>query len=289
MKHISIVIPMYNEAEGLPALRARLTGVMDGLSDYTFEVLLVDDGSRDVSAEAALQMRREDGRFHLLRLSRNFGKEAAVLAGLDYADGDAVVLMDADLQDPPELIGRMLALWEEGYDDVYARRRSREGESGLKKFTSRCYYRMLARLSRTEIQPDTGDFRLFDRRCVLALRRLREQGRCGKSLFSWIGYRKKEILFDRDPRCAGETKWNYARLFELALDAGSERPHSRQGPRRLWRLSRCLRRRRRSGCRCCCFWPRCSSGRSGWCRSISGGRWQTGEGGPAILWTAMTE
>lgn len=218
MKHISIVIPMYNEAEGLPALRARLTGVMDGLSDYTFEVLLVDDGSRDVSAEAALQMRREDGRFHLLRLSRNFGKEAAVLAGLDYADGDAVVLMDADLQDPPELIGRMLALWEEGYDDVYARRRSREGESGLKKFTSRCYYRMLARLSRTEIQPDTGDFRLFDRRCVLALRRLREQGRCGKSLFSWIGYRKKEILFDRDPRCAGETKWNYARLFELALD-----------------------------------------------------------------------
>lgn len=109
MKHISIVIPMYNEAEGLPALRARLTGVMDGLSDYTFEVLLVDDGSRDVSAEAALQMRREDGRFHLLRLSRNFGKEAAVLAGLDYADGDAVVLMDADLQDPPELI--LYCLW----------------------------------------------------------------------------------------------------------------------------------------------------------------------------------
>ena len=218
MKTVSIVIPAYNEVEALPLLYERLTGVIDRIADYRFKVLLVDDGSTDGTRALIERIRGEDRRFSALHLSRNFGKEAAMLAGLDYAEGDAVILMDADLQDPPELIPQLLAAWEQGYDDVYARRRTRAGEGRLKKWSSTCYYRVLERLSSAPVQRDTGDFRLFDRRCVLALRKLREAGRCSKSLFGWIGYRKKEILFDREPRVAGRTKWNYGRLFQLAVD-----------------------------------------------------------------------
>jgi len=141
-----------------------------------------------------------------------------MLAGLDYATGDSVIFMDADLQDPPELIPELIKYWEEGYDDVYARRKSREGETWLKKFTSKMYYKVLQSLTRVPIQKDTGDFRLLDRRCVNALRKLRESQRCSKSMFSWIGYNKKEVLYDRDPRIAGKTKWNYRRLIDLAID-----------------------------------------------------------------------
>ena len=141
-----------------------------------------------------------------------------MIAGLDYAKGDCVIFIDADLQDPPELIPELIKYWEEGYDDVYARRKSRKGETFLKKFTSKMYYKVLQSLTRVEIQKDTGDFRLLDRRCVNALKQLRETQRCSKSMFSWIGYKKKEVLFDREPRVAGKTKWNYKKLIDLAID-----------------------------------------------------------------------
>lgn len=132
--------------------------------------------------------------------------------------GDCVIFMDADLQDPPELIPEMIKYWNEGYDDVYAQRKSRKGETWLKKFTSKMYYRILQNLTRVEIQKDTGDFRLLDRRCVNALKKMRESGRCSKSMFSWIGYNKKAVFYNRDPRVAGNTKWNYKRLIDLAID-----------------------------------------------------------------------
>ena len=141
-----------------------------------------------------------------------------MIAGLDYATGDAVIFMDADLQDPPELIPEMIKYWEEGYDDVYAQRRTRAGETFLKKFTSKMYYKVLQALTSVPIQKDTGDFRLLDRRCVNALRKLRETDRNSKSMFSWIGYKKKAVLYDRDPRVAGKTKWNYKKLVDLAID-----------------------------------------------------------------------
>ena len=217
MKSVCILIPVYNEAPVLPMLKRRLLEVCDPLP-YTFRFLMVNDGSSDQSLALLKAMRQEDSRFCCLNLSRNFGKESALLAGMDYVWEDALILMDADLQDPPELIPQLLAAWEEGYDDVYARRTSRQGESLLKKVTAYGYYRVLQLLADLPIQRDTGDFRLLDRRCVQALRSLRESGRCTKSLFAWIGYRKKEIPFQRQPRAAGKTKWNYPRLFSLAVD-----------------------------------------------------------------------
>ena len=218
MKKISIIIPAYNEEESLPYLYERLIKLMNETKNYEFEVLFVNDGSKDKTLEMIKEMRRVDKRFCYVNFSRNFGKEIAMIAGLDYAQGDAVIFMDADLQDPPELIPELIKYWEEGYDDVYARRKSREGETFLKKITSKMYYRVLQRLTRIPIQKDTGDFRLLDRRCVNALRKLRESQRCSKSMFSWIGYNKKEVLYDRDPRIAGQTKWNYKRLIDLAID-----------------------------------------------------------------------
>lgn len=218
MKKISIIVPAYNEEESLPFLYERLTKLIDSMKDYEFEVLLINDGSKDKTLELIKEIRNYDQRFCYVNLSRNFGKEVAMMAGLDYAKGDAVIFIDADLQDPPELIPELIKYWEEGYDDVYARRKSREGETFLKKFTSKLYYRILQKLSKVEIQKDTGDFRLLDRRCVNALRKLRESQRCSKSMFSWIGYKKKEVLFDRDARIAGKTKWNYKKLVDLAID-----------------------------------------------------------------------
>lgn len=218
MKKISIIVPAYNEEESLPFLYERLTKLIDSMKDYEFEVLLINDGSKDKTLELIKEIRNYDQRFCYVNLSRNFGKEVAMMAGLDYAKGDAVIFIDADLQDPPELIPELIKYWEEGYDDVYARRKSREGETFFKKFTSKLYYRILQKLSKVEIQKDTGDFRLLDRRCVNALRKLRESQRCSKSMFSWIGYKKKEVLFDRDARIAGKTKWNYKKLVDLAID-----------------------------------------------------------------------
>lgn len=218
MKKITIIIPAYNEEEALPLLYDRLEELMKNMENYDFEILFVNDGSKDKTIEIIKDFRKKDERICYVDFSRNFGKEIAMIAGLDYATGDCVIFMDADLQDPPELIPELVKYWEEGYDDVYAKRRSRKGETWLKKFTSKMYYRVLQHLTKVEIQEDTGDFRLLDRRCVNALKKLRESQRNTKSMFSWIGYKKKEVLYDRDPRVAGTTKWNYKKLIDLAID-----------------------------------------------------------------------
>ena len=218
MKKITIIIPAYNEEESLPYLYERITKLIDTIENYKFEILFINDGSKDKTLEIIKEFRKKDTRFSYVNLSRNFGKETAMIAGLDYSSGDAVVFMDADLQDPPEILPELIKYWEEGYDDVYARRKTREGETFFKKITSKIYYRLLQKLTNIEIQQDTGDFRLLDRRCVNAIKKLRESQRCSKSIFSWIGYKKKEVLFDRDARIAGKTKWNYKKLVDLAID-----------------------------------------------------------------------
>lgn len=218
MKKVSIIVPAYNEQDSLPFLYERLEKIVNEVNGYEFEILFVNDGSKDETLKLIKKYREKDPRISYIDFSRNFGKEIAMIAGLDYATGDAVIFMDADLQDPPELIPEMIKLWEEGYDDVYAQRRTRKGETLLKKFTSKMYYKVLQSLTNVEIQKDTGDFRLLDRRCVNALKKMRESQRCSKSMFSWIGYNKKAIMYDRDPRIAGKTKWNYRKLTNLAID-----------------------------------------------------------------------
>ncbi len=218
MKKIDIIIPAYNEEESLPFLFERLEKIMQENANYEFEILFVNDGSKDKTLELIKKQREKDNRISYVDFSRNFGKETAMIAGLDYATGDAAIFMDADLQDPPELIPELIKYWEQGYDDVYARRRTREGETFFKKFTSKMYYRVLQKMTKVEIQVDTGDFRLLDRRCINALKKLRESQRNTKSMFSWIGYNKKEVLYDREPRVAGKTKWNYKKLVDLAID-----------------------------------------------------------------------
>ena len=218
MKKITIIVPAYNEEESLPFLYDRLEKLINSIDNYEFEILFVNDGSKDNTLNLIKEYREKDPRISYVDFSRNFGKETAMIAGLDYATGDAVIFMDADLQDPPELIPEMIKYWEEGYDDVYAQRKSRAGESFLKKFTSKMYYRVLQMLTSVPIQKDTGDFRLLDRRCVNAFKKLRETDRNSKSMFSWIGYKKKAVMYDRDARVAGKTKWNYKKLVNLAID-----------------------------------------------------------------------
>lgn len=218
MKKISIIIPAYNEEESLPYLLNSLKNLMDSENNYEWEILFVNDGSKDNTLKMIQNARKQDNRICYINLSRNFGKEIAMKAGIDYITGDAAIFLDADLQDPPELIPKMCQLWEEGYDDVYAQRISRKGESFLKKFTSKCYYRLIQRLTNIEIQKDTGDFRLLDKRCVNALKSMNEFSRNTKSLFSWIGYKKISIKYERNPRIKGKTKWNYSKLFRLAFD-----------------------------------------------------------------------
>lgn len=217
-KLVSILIPAYNEEEVLALLMERLDKLAKHNDHYNFEFLFVNDGSRDNTYNLLVKYAHEDPRVSYVNLSRNFGKETAMIAGFDHVKGDATVIIDADLQDPPELIPEMLRYWEEGYDDVFARRRSRAGESWFKKRTSQWYYRILQSSTTIPIQVDTGDFRLLDRRCVEALKQFRESERYTKGMYSWIGYKKKEVLYDRDPRAAGATKWNYRKLVNLAID-----------------------------------------------------------------------
>ena len=217
-KLISVLIPAYNEEEVLDMLMERLSKLAADQPKYSWEFMFVNDGSRDRTLEIIKQYAERDTRVSYINLSRNFGKETAMIAGFDHVRGDAVVNIDADLQDPPELIPQMIKYWEDGYDDVFARRRSRAGESFVKKLTSQVYYKVLQRSTRIPIQIDTGDFRLLDRRCIDALKQFRESERYTKGMFSWIGYKKKEILYDRDSRAAGTTKWNYGKLVNLAID-----------------------------------------------------------------------
>ena len=216
-KLISILVPVYNEEKTLKILYSRIKDTLSGL-DYQFEIFFVNDGSKDHSLDIIKKFREEDSTVSYLNLSRNFGKEIAMAAGLDFVTGDAVILMDADLQDPPELIPEMVKYWEEGYDDVYAKRASRNGETWLKKKTAKSFYRILKRLAKIDIQEDTGDFRLLSRRAINAIRKFKEHHRYTKGFFSWIGFNKKEILFDREARAAGESKLNYYKLTDLAVE-----------------------------------------------------------------------
>lgn len=218
MKTITLLIPVCDEQEVMAPLLERLDTLDKQVSRYRFEFLFVNDGSKDQTMELIRQAAAKDTRISYVDLSRNFGKEPAMMAGIDVAKGDAMVILDADLQDPPELIPEMISYWEEGYDDVYARRRSRQGEAFFKKLTSKWYYTLLQSTTSIPIQIDTGDFRLLDKRCIDALRSLRESQRNTKALFSWIGFRKKELFYDRDPRLAGQTKWDYRKLINLAID-----------------------------------------------------------------------
>lgn len=217
MKSITLLIPAYNEEQVLPVLYDRLCQLAHNETDYKFEFLFVNDGSQDMTLEIIKEYAEKDHRVSFVNLSRNFGKEIAMIAGIDHVKGDALVIVDADLQDPPELIPEMIKLWEEGYDDVYAKRRSREGESWLKKFTSEMYYKLLQYVTHVPIQEDTGDFRLLDKRVVESIKQFRESQRNAKAIFSQVGFNKKEILYDRDPRAAGETKWSYVKLLDLAI------------------------------------------------------------------------
>nr|WP_315593746.1 glycosyltransferase family 2 protein [uncultured Cupriavidus sp.] len=214
---VSVVVPIFNEEQVLPLFHARLGAVLESLP-YASEVIYVDDGSRDRTLEVLRIIRGADETVGIIELSRNFGKEAALTAGLDVACGDAVVVIDADLQDPPELIPVLLDKWEQGFDVVYATRRTREGESFLKKATAHCFYRLMGKVSDIDIPADTGDFRLMSQRAVAAIGQLREQNRFMKGLYAWIGYRQTSILYDRDARASGKTKFNYRRLLKFAID-----------------------------------------------------------------------
>lgn len=217
-KILSIIIPMYNEEESLPHLYSRLVALGEKIENYDLEFLFVNDGSKDSSLEIVKSLRKADKRVCYVNLSRNFGKEVAMGAAFDYVTGEAVAIIDADLQDPPELIVDMIKLYEEGYDDVYAKRRSRDGETWFKKFTSKAFYRVLQSVSDVPIQKDTGDFRLLSRRAIESLKSFPERQRYTKGMFSLIGFKKKEIEFDRDSRVAGQTKWNYFKLMDLAIE-----------------------------------------------------------------------
>ena len=214
---LSVLVPVYNEIDVLPEFHRRLTGVLRNCIG-PYEVMYVNDGSTDGSLAWLERLCAEDPDVALVDLSRNFGKEIAMAAGLDHVRGEAVVVIDADLQDPPELIPRLIEQWRAGYDNVYARRRQREGETWLKKVSASWFYQVIGRLSRVRIPQDTGDFRLLSRRAVEALRQLREQHRFMKGLFAWIGYPSIAVEYDRDPRLAGETKFNYWKLWNFAIE-----------------------------------------------------------------------
>ena len=216
-KTLTAIVPVYNEKEVLPEFHKRLSTVLDKIK-LEAEILYVNDGSSDNSLDIMHGLAKTDARVTCIDLSRNFGKEIALTAGLDHAIGDAVVAIDADLQDPPELIPQLLENLNDGYDVVYAQRKSRKGESWFKKATATAFYRLMQQFGRTSIPQNTGDFRILNRRAVDALKQLREHHRFMKGLFTWIGYRQKAISYDRDPRYAGETKWNYWKLWNFAIE-----------------------------------------------------------------------
>lgn len=218
MKQVSIIIPCYNEESNLLLLFESLSSFINQQSNYQWQVLLIDDGSKDNTLHCLEQIREKDKRFCYISLSRNFGKENAMLAGFDYVKGDCCVIMDADLQHPIEVIPQMIKLWEEGYDDVYAKRKDRGKESWLRKKLSLTYYKILQKIANVDILPNVGDFRLLDRKCINALKELRETQRYTKGLYCWIGYKKKEVEFEQGDRIQGVSSFNYHKLFNLAIE-----------------------------------------------------------------------
>ena len=212
----SLVLPIYNEQAVLPALFQRLDGVLADL-DGPAEVILVDDGSSDFTPIVLEARAKTDPRYKYIGLSRNFGQQIAMTAGLDAAAGDAVILMDADLQDPPEVIHQLIGKWAEGFEIVYARRASRAGESLFKLQTSKLFYKLMNKLSSVEIPSNVGDFRLIDRKALDVFRAMPEQDRFVRGMFAWVGFRQTAVEFHRDERLAGETKWPIGKLMRLAM------------------------------------------------------------------------
>ncbi len=216
---ITIIAPVYNEEPVLHELYRRIAAVMDGAGE-TWELILVDDGSRDNSASIIAELHKKDGRVKGISFSRNFGFQEAVTAGMRYASGDAVVLTDADLQDPPKVILEMIGKWREGYDVVYGVRAEREGETWLKLFTAKAFYRVIHRITSVNIPLDTGDFRLMDRKVVNAIGRMNERNRFLRGMVPWVGFKQVGVYFNRAPRYAGEAKYSsYRKMFRFALDA----------------------------------------------------------------------
>lgn len=217
-KRVSIMVPCYNEEASIHRFYDETKAVIGALTDYEWEILFVNDGSSDRTLDIIEGLYEKDPCISYVDLSRNFGKENAMLAGFDYAKGDCVIIMDADLQDPPMLIPDMLCYWEEGYQDVYAKRKNRGRESWLRKRLSLLFYYILDKSTRYDVLKNVGDFRLLDRKCVEALKMLRENERYTKGLFCWIGYHKKELLFNRGDRVAGTSNWGLWSLFNLAIE-----------------------------------------------------------------------
>ena len=214
----SIVVPCFNEADCIGEFHRRLSNVMAGLRD-SWEVVYINDGSSDATMRLLEDLQRADGRVALVNLSRNFGKEIALTAGLDHTKGQAVIVIDADLQDPPEVIPELVAVWRQGFDMVYAQRRARLGETWLKKVTAAAFYGVMQRVGGgISMPPNTGDFRLMSRRATNALLQLREQHRFMKGLFAWVGFPSRAVEYDREPRHAGTTSWNYWKLWNLAVE-----------------------------------------------------------------------
>ncbi|MDJ0687923.1 MAG: glycosyltransferase family 2 protein [Xenococcaceae cyanobacterium MO_188.B32] len=214
---LSIVVPLYNEEANIDYLIERLLSVLNTLNT-TYEIVCINDGSRDNTLKLLVDYHNRNPAIKVVNLSRNFGKEIALTAGIDYTTGAAIIPIDADLQDPPELIEQLVAKWREGYDVVYATRRSRSGESWLKRFTAKSFYQTIGKMSPVPIPPNTGDFRLLDRQVVEAIKQMPERTRFMKGLFAWVGYKQTSILFDREPRFGGKTTWNYWKLWNFALD-----------------------------------------------------------------------
>lgn len=218
MKTISIIIPCYNEESNLHSLYDALTSFINSQPNYQWQILMVNDGSKDNTLQIIQQIRKEDDRFCYISLSRNFGKENAMLAGFDYVSGDCCIIIDADLQHPIHVVPEMIELWEQGYDDVYGKRISRGKESWLRKKLSLSYYHILQKMAKIDILPNVGDFRLLDRKCINTLKELRETQRYTKGLYCWIGFRKKEVRFEQQDRTQGKSSFNYLSLFNLAIE-----------------------------------------------------------------------
>ena len=217
MKKVTILLPAYNEEASFPLIAKCMEQVVRDNSNYEWEFLMVNDGSTDNTLQQMVKLHQTDSRYNYIDLSRNYGKEVAMMAGFDYATGDALIIMDADMQHPVDVIPEMLKYWEEGYDDVYAQRQNSH-ESWLKRKTSHWYYKLLQSLTRVPIQKDTGDFRLLDRSCVEALKQMRESERNTKGMYSWIGFRKKGIFYQQQERQEGRSKWSVMSLVNLALN-----------------------------------------------------------------------
>lgn len=216
-RKVTILLPAYNEEASFSLMEKCMSQVVEENPDYDWEFLLVNDGSTDNTLQQMIRLHQKDPHYNYLDLSRNYGKEVALMAGFDYATGDALIIMDADMQHPVNVIPEMLKYWEEGYDDVYAQRQGSQ-ESWLKRKTSHWYYKILQSLTRVPIQKDTGDFRLLDRSCVEALRQMRESERNTKGMYSWIGFHKKGISYQQQERQEGKSKWSVMSLINLALN-----------------------------------------------------------------------